>query len=112
MKNPQNAHIKISLSSDNAVPNEIIKGEIWFSHSQVGGETFTLTAKITGLDAYEKELYTQTQQYSPNFPIHQSNFDFSSPETPGVYDVVATVWSDEAELESFNVKFLVTEKLI
>jgi len=106
MKNPNNAHIKLTLIPNNATPNEITDGKIWFSHSQTGGGTFTLEAKITGLDDYEKELYTQTQDYSPNVP-HQRIFNFTSPEITGTYKVIATVSSEGEELELFEANLLV-----
>lgn len=106
MKNPNNAHIKLTLIPNNVAPNEISDGKIWFSNSQIGEGTFTLKAQITGVGNYEKELYTQTQDYSPNVP-HQRIFNFTSPEIPGHYKVIATVFSEGEELELFEANLLV-----
>ncbi len=109
MKNPNNAHIKLTLIPNKAAPSEITDGEIWFSHSQSGGGTFTLEAKITGLDDYEKELYNQTQDYSPH-GVHRRIFNFTSPEITGDYKVIATVSSAGEQLESFEAELLVSEE--
>ncbi|MBA4124954.1 MAG: hypothetical protein H0X72_21120 [Acidobacteria bacterium] len=106
MKNPNNAHIKLTIIPNTTTPNEITNGEIWFSHSQSGGGTFTLTAKITDSNDYEKELYTQTQEYSPH-AVHQLTFNFLSPEIPGLYKVIAAVSAADEELESYEANLLV-----
>lgn len=106
-KNPHNAHIDLTLTPDVASSNEMVDGVIIFNHSQRGGGRFILRAKITGRDDYEEELDTRTQDYSPHKP-HQRIFNFKSPITPGVYEVVASVTSESGEeLESSKAPLIV-----
>jgi hypothetical protein len=106
MNNPDNAHIKITLSPNNVAPGAQTDGTILFTHSHPDGATFTLSATITGTD-YRDDLYAQTQTYSPHRP-HQRIFNFVSPTTPGLYEVVAFVESESGEkLESSKSELIV-----
>jgi hypothetical protein len=105
MPNESNPHIKVTLTPNNTTPGEIVDVDIWFMHSQRGGGTFTLKAKLVGHDS-EKEIYSQTQHY-PAHGVNQRIENIHAP-SPGLYDVIASVLSPSGEeLTSYTAKLLV-----
>ena len=95
MSNTLNPHIHLKIIPQHAAPDEVCEAEFVFSHSERDATTFTLKIKVVNQN-YDSEIYSQTEQYSPNGNHHRiANYKASS--IPGTYEVIATALSSSGE---------------
>jgi hypothetical protein len=99
MSNNLNPHIHLKIIPQSAAPDEACDAEFVFSHSELDAATFTLKVKVVNSN-YDSEIYSQTEQYSPNGNHHRIA-NYKAPSIPGAYEVIASVLSSSGEeLES------------